>query len=490
MRTTENHPSPACQAGCTDIVGERNRYYTGRYLAARDFSAEQEFMLSKQRTHNRMLHGWGIVCGLEVKHHTQADCHKRWVTISAGYAIDCCGRELALPRNIAFELPLPTAAGNPAVQQLHEPFILGLEYCETLIDYVPVLYAENACDNRRNEANRTREWAQIVTVEQHKVSETCWPRTYLFRLNEKFAAELGKGTTVADDLRAEFASHGITLSGQASVTIERVGQEWNLESDKDRYVIRRTEDHLQVNRVQQTPCLDDCDSDNVSGGCLDANCACGGIVPLAWVVFDAGKPEDGFHLDRSGRRYVKPASELLTHIVHINWPHGGELSLRKVSHELKGELRIRFDRKLLTLPAGADGNPVVDYTRGLNLQTFVVQYRGTTKNLEFLPFPHQHPPRFDEQTCEAVYTIDPGFLDDTDAHEDNIAGYWVNVTLRCDFILDCHHQPVDGNFLRAHLPTGDGVPGGAFESWFRVTTDLDDDAERRLQRERRRSGRS
>jgi hypothetical protein len=49
--------------------------------------------------------------------------------------------------------------------------------------------------------------------------------------------------------------------------------------------------------------------------------------------------------------------------------------------------------------------------------------------------------------------------------------FWVR--LRCDFVLDQQQRAVDGEFLRAHLPSGDrpidsvlGIQGGLFESWF------------------------
>ena len=45
------------------------------------------------------------------------------------------------------------------------------------------------------------------------------------------------------------------------------------------------------------------------------------------------------------------------------------------------------------------------------------------------------------------------------------------MTLRCDFILDYRDNPVDGDHLRGRRPTGDGVAGGTFESWFRVVSD-------------------
>jgi hypothetical protein len=51
------------------------------------------------------------------------------------------------------------------------------------------------------------------------------------------------------------------------------------------------------------------------------------------------------------------------------------------------------------------------------------------------------------------------------------------VQLKCDFILDCRETPVDGDHLRGRLPTGNGVPGGTFESWFHVMSADEEQAE-------------
>jgi hypothetical protein len=54
--------SCACAAGTL----ERVRYYPRQLLTADDMSAEQQYLLQKVRNHNRYLHGWGVVCGMEV----------------------------------------------------------------------------------------------------------------------------------------------------------------------------------------------------------------------------------------------------------------------------------------------------------------------------------------------------------------------------------------------------------------------------------------
>jgi hypothetical protein len=44
------------------------------------------------------------------------------------------------------------------------------------------------------------------------------------------------------------------------------------------------------------------------------------------------------------------------------------------------------------------------------------------------------------------------------------------IVLKCDFLKAEKHM-VDGDFLGGRLPTGDGVQGGDFESWFTVERD-------------------
>jgi hypothetical protein len=42
------------------------------------------------------------------------------------------------------------------------------------------------------------------------------------------------------------------------------------------------------------------------------------------------------------------------------------------------------------------------------------------------------------------------------------------VVVKCDILLDGNGLAVDGDHLGGMLPSGDGVPGGDFESWFVV----------------------
>src|SRR6185312_834979 len=75
---------------------ERVRYYPRQLMTAEDMSAEQEYFVERMRRHNRLFHGWGMLCGLEVQ--PAATAGQPWqVRVCPGDA--CCptGDEVHVP---------------------------------------------------------------------------------------------------------------------------------------------------------------------------------------------------------------------------------------------------------------------------------------------------------------------------------------------------------------------------------------------------------
>lgn len=407
----DNPKSDRCGGGdlaCGAVVPERNRWFTGKFVTARAYRMEQEHFLSFRWLHNRLLHGWGVVEGLRVVPHPGPDCADRWVLVRCGFALDCCGRELVLPRDTPFELPfLPKPAAAEAGgengeyeddeadeadrPEAAEPWVLCLRYAEEELEPVPVLAAEGSCDPRHSEANLVRQTAVLDALPLSQLEADCWRRR-------------GGG---------------------------------------------------------DAKCRDDCDDHLPSpeGSCLAPVCPCGGCVPLALIVPadpEAGW-EAGYEIELDGRRTLPSPHHSLTHVAGINWPHGGEITLGELRDDLGGRLVVAFDRRL----RAADGEAT-----GINEHTFHVQYGGAQQDLELLSSNDEEGPTV-EDDCRAVFQIDAAYL----SGKRNIAGSTVYVTLRCDFVLDCHGRPVDGEHLGGRLPSGDGIPGGTFESWFRVVAD-------------------
>lgn len=428
-----------CGPQCGVIGDERNRYYTGKYMTARDFRDEQDYFLSRHRLHNRLMHGWGVVCGLKVIQH-RPEC-PGYVVVTPGIAIDCCGRELVLRQRTAVAVWTPPEQDDTA-GQAEAPktltYLLYIHYHEEHIEPVPALYAED-CSAKRLEANRIREAACLAVIpwdDAHRTDPAyagCWP------------PEAGP----------------------------------------------------------PEPCSRGCgEDDDTAAGCLDPACPCGLGVPLALVTLQReGKGDlpgyrvapDG--IDLSGREMLSPPKEYLTHIVKTSWEHGAVIPLSKLARykgeadDMDGKLKIYFDRPLAD--GGPPPAPTVDESTaqheqgreheqrkrrleysplGINRSTFTVEVRDPRGDRfeSAILYDENNPPYWDPRECAAVFTIKDDWLEGSD---DTIAGNLVYITLRCDFVLDCNDLAVDGDHLRGTLPTGDGIEGGTFESWFWVYDD-------------------
>jgi hypothetical protein len=423
MHSQQQSESSPCTPTCYPVATVRNRYFTGKYMTARDFEEEQAYFLSRHHMHNRLFHGWGVLCGLVVSAHPNPDCRDR-VVVSPGIAVDCCGREIVLDEEQVVQLVRPEdrpqpAAETPEEEPEEEPeatdeesaeestgiwypprdrYLLVIRYCEWESEHTPVLFNEEGCDPRQTEANRIREGACLEVIR------------------------------------------------------------WD-EANRERYAACWAEPQ------DEYPCRDDCAGRPARrpNGCLEPLCDCEAGVPLAMLGarwrYDKYKIEqDDIQVD--GRREVAPPPEYMTHIVGYNWPHGGALSLRTLREDMNGQLRVTFDRRLLPTPEDNDGT-------GINHHTFVVQV-DRYHDVQYLPavlYTDAYPPALDpDNPCVAVFTID----DDLLTGRENIAGEILKITLHCDFILDCHGRPVDGDHLRGKTPTGNGAPGGTFLSWFRI----------------------
>lgn len=96
-RTTMRAPAPARTPSACPACGElqclcRPRFFPGQLLTDEDLNRLDRYILEKNKLHNRYLHGWGVVCGLEVLCHP---CPGE-VTVKAGYALGPCGEDIVV----------------------------------------------------------------------------------------------------------------------------------------------------------------------------------------------------------------------------------------------------------------------------------------------------------------------------------------------------------------------------------------------------------
>jgi hypothetical protein len=75
----------------------RPRFFDGQLLSADDLTRLERYIVGKNRLHNRYLHGWGVVCGLEVR----CDPCKDTVTVRKGYALSPCGDDIVVCKDVS-----------------------------------------------------------------------------------------------------------------------------------------------------------------------------------------------------------------------------------------------------------------------------------------------------------------------------------------------------------------------------------------------------
>ena len=139
-------PEPCRCPVCTGLrCLDRPNFFTGQLLTEAELNGEQAYVLAKNRLHNRYLHGWGVVCGLQVECNECAG----WLTVRSGYAIDPCGNDVIVCDDQAFDLcgaiercraaqqrppgdcdPL-VPPNDPACDEAEQNWCVTLEYVET-----------------------------------------------------------------------------------------------------------------------------------------------------------------------------------------------------------------------------------------------------------------------------------------------------------------------------------------------------------------------
>jgi hypothetical protein len=86
-----------CGCGCDTCQSQayvRPQFFAGQLLTEDDLQSLVDYVVGKNRLHNRYLFGDGVVCGLGV---VCAPCKSGYVTVNPGYALDCCGNDIVVP---------------------------------------------------------------------------------------------------------------------------------------------------------------------------------------------------------------------------------------------------------------------------------------------------------------------------------------------------------------------------------------------------------
>jgi hypothetical protein len=96
-------------AGCEpgDLVSlERTRFFPRQLVTPDDLTQDQVYFREKLRRHNRLMHGWGIVCGALVQHREGCE-----LTVTPGYVLGPWGDEILLDEEVSIDVCKSETAG-------------------------------------------------------------------------------------------------------------------------------------------------------------------------------------------------------------------------------------------------------------------------------------------------------------------------------------------------------------------------------------------
>jgi hypothetical protein len=88
---------------------ERTRFFPRQMIGPDDLTQDQIYFRDKMRRHNRMLHGWGVVCGARVRASQEDPCA---IVVEPGYVLGPYGDEILIDGEVTVDLCREGMDGN------------------------------------------------------------------------------------------------------------------------------------------------------------------------------------------------------------------------------------------------------------------------------------------------------------------------------------------------------------------------------------------
>ena len=150
---------------------ERSRFFPRQLVSAADLTQDQIYFREKLRRHNRLLHGWGIVCGVLVKR--VEGCT---VKVSQGYILGPYGDEILVAEDVTLDVCTqssvialdcgdidPWCEEAPRMKEDQTAY-LAIRYIERDMRPVSVPGCGCGCDDRACEYSRVRDGFELAVL--------------------------------------------------------------------------------------------------------------------------------------------------------------------------------------------------------------------------------------------------------------------------------------------------------------------------------------
>ena len=149
---------------------ERVHYFARQLITPDDLIQEQEYFRDKLRRHNRLLHGWGIVCGARVRR-GQGECE---IVVEPGYVLGPYGDEIVIDQEVILDLCRknpecgvdvdPWCSSVPTDGAGRQILCIAVRYVECQSRPVRVQMAGCGCDDITCEYSRIRDSFEIQAL--------------------------------------------------------------------------------------------------------------------------------------------------------------------------------------------------------------------------------------------------------------------------------------------------------------------------------------
>lgn len=183
---------------CESSLLERPRYYPRQMVTAAEMTLEQQYFRDRLRRHNRLLHGWGVVCGALVcpraKGNGDGTPEPWWVVVKPGYILGPYGDEIMIDCDRPFDLRtrgVTGITGDPCVAPVDpwcsevyvprdpsQPLYVAVKYTEFLTRPIRVQPLGCGCDETQCEYSRFRDGYEIGVITDCPESHTKKPQMF------------------------------------------------------------------------------------------------------------------------------------------------------------------------------------------------------------------------------------------------------------------------------------------------------------------------
>lgn len=180
---------------CDSTIAERPRYYPRQLITPDDLTLEQNYFRDRMRRHNRLLHGWGVVCGGLVCPVTTTNADGTtsftpWqVQVQQGYVLGPYGDEIILDCARTVDLRTTGVSGvtgepcidapDPWCSQVFTPpsttgvLYIAVKYKQVMTRPVRVQPVGCGCDNTNCEYSRWHDGYEIGVLQTCPSCNAC-----------------------------------------------------------------------------------------------------------------------------------------------------------------------------------------------------------------------------------------------------------------------------------------------------------------------------